>query len=93
MTNHMIKVLPDGRHQVYSVLMGHYTLPVGPKWETPRQAVDYANALDGAPTTSPLRSSVDGSTPVSRPSVGPGQSEPSTESPRGRLRASRTARG
>ena len=53
--NHMIKVLPDGRHQVYRVLMGHYTLPVGPKWETPRQAVDYANAIDGAPTTSPLR--------------------------------------
>jgi len=55
--NHMIKVLPDGRHQVYSVLMGHYTLPVGPKWETPRQAVDYANAVDTVPTTSPLRES------------------------------------
>ena len=52
--NHMIKVLPDGRHQVYRVLMGHYTLPVGPKWETPRQAVDYAKSLDGD-TVSPLR--------------------------------------
>ena len=91
--NHMIKVLPDGRHQVYRVLMGHYTLAVGKPFDEPRRAVDYAKSLDTA-YVSPFRNSAEPSTPSSSaPPQAALALDGSAESPRGRLRASRTARG
>lgn len=54
MTHH-IKVV-DGRYQIYAVINGRYSLNVGPRCETPREANAFVDTLDGT-HISPLRSS------------------------------------
>ena len=89
---HQIRVTPKG-HQVYRTINGIYTLNVGPAWPTPREAIRYADSLD-ADTVSPLRNSAEPFTPSSSaPPQAALALDGSAESPRGRLRASRTARG
>ena len=47
---HYIYVGDDGNHYVFTLGRGMARIDVGPRhgWPTPRQAVDYANALDRA---------------------------------------------
>ena len=56
-----------GKYRVYRVVNGRYRLFVGPKFDNPRDAAQYARTLDDVPETSPLRDPVE---PLTVPVVG-----------------------
>jgi len=51
-----VYVTDAGKHQVARHIGDRHRLDVGPPWPTPRQAIDYAKALDAARGVSPIRS-------------------------------------
>ena len=91
MTAYQVCVTPKG-HQVYRTVNGIYREYVGPPFETPREAIRYADLIERT-TVSPLRPSTEPSTAAgvaSPPLVG--QVEGSVDVPRGRLPAHRRER-
>ena len=62
-----IYVDDHGLHQAYRLVTPTHRLDIGPAFKTPREAVDYANAIEGMPVVSPLRLRAE--TPTARSSA------------------------
>jgi hypothetical protein len=55
MTQYQVRVDDRQRFQVYATTNGTDRRDVGPAWETPRDAIAYADKLADVPDVSPLR--------------------------------------